>query len=325
MIVKKIRHRIETFLVNFGVWWLPKLSRGQVLLLSKGVGLLAFAIDYRGRATAIANLKVAFSRENITHDQARRIAIGSFQNFARTFLDLFWIAGHPKEELPQIAKLSWQDPGTPAMAKSRGALWVTPHFGNFEVLSLIVGLQGFTQLTIAQDFKNEALTDIFARLRQKTGHEIIPQQGAMLRIFKQLKRNGHASLLADLTVKPGRAATVIECFGLKTCVPNLHTSLAFRLGLPLLPATALPLSDGTYRCHFLDPMEATDYQSIDTMTQAVWDRFEPQIRQHPECWMWMYKHWRYLPGTESDSIYPAYANPNRQFREMLPVSQLTPQ
>ncbi len=146
----------------------------------------------------------------------------------------------------------------------------------------------------------------------------------MLRIFKQLKRNGHASLLADLTVKPGRAATVIECFGLKTCVPNLHTSLAFRLGLPLLPATALPLTDGTYRCHFLDPMEASDYPSIDTMTQAVWDRFEPQIRQHPECWMWMYKHWRYLPGPEHDSRYPEYANPNRQFREMLPVAQLPP-
>jgi hypothetical protein len=33
--------------------------------------------------------------------------------------------------------------------------------------------------------------------------------------------------------------------------------------------------------------------------------------------MWMYKHWRYLPGLERDPRYPAYANPNKQFREML--------
>ena len=33
--------------------------------------------------------------------------------------------------------------------------------------------------------------------------------------------------------------------------------------------------------------------------------------------MWMYKHWRYLPGSEQDPKYPVYANPSKPFRELL--------
>lgn len=317
--MKKIRLKVETYLVKFGVWLLPKLSRSQFLLLCQGVGLAGYAIDYRGRATALENLRVAFAPEGITPAQARRIALGCYQNFARTFLDLFWVAGQsdPVQVTKKLVTWHAEDPGTVAHAHAHGSLWLTLHFGNFELLSLIVGTFGFSFVTIAQNFKNADLTAIFARLRQCTGHHIIPKEGAMLRFVKELKRGGHASLLTDLTVKPGRTATVVTCFGLKTCTTNLHTTLGSRLGLPLIPALCIPRDDGTYLSLVTPPLHAPDHPTPEAMAQAIWDRFEPVIRENPECWMWMYKHWRYLPGTAEDTRYPAYANPSRPFREML--------
>ena len=44
---------------------------------------------------------------------------------------------------------------------------------------------------------------------------------------------------------------------------------------------------------------------------------EKAIRAYPEGWLWMYKHWRYLPGTERDPIYPDYANRYEPFRKMV--------
>ena len=45
------------------------------------------------------------------------------------------------------------------------------------------------------------------------------------------------------------------------------------------------------------------------------------IREHPECWMWMYKHWRYLPASVPDPeiarYYPCYANPAPAFAAMV--------
>jgi KDO2-lipid IV(A) lauroyltransferase len=315
--VKKIRQALETLLVHFATRLLPRLSRRAILLLSNAVGAVACFFDARGRETAHENLRVAFAREGITPGQISRITLGSYQTFARTFFDLFWSLRLTKENYTEYIKATFADPASEAVAREKGAIWVTPHFGNFELVSLAMGFRGFAWTVVAQDFKNPALTTIFKRLREGSGHAIIPQEGAMLRLVKELKRKGHAALLTDLTIRPNKTAAVIDCFGLKTCVTTLHASLSRRLELPIIAGVCIPMPDGTYEVEAEPHFEPEKFTSNAALTQAVWDKFEQQIRKHPEAWMWMYKHWRYLPGLERDSRYPAYANPHKPFREML--------
>jgi hypothetical protein len=54
---------------------------------------------------------------------------------------------------------------------------------------------------------------------------------------------------------------------------------------------------------------SSSYQEI---TQACWNRFEPIIRENPDYWLWVYKHWRYKPSV-SGLKYPFYANRSTQF------------
>lgn len=139
----------------------------------------------------------------------------------------------------------------------------------------------------------------------------------MLKLMKALKRQGHAGLLTDLNIRPGKSATVIDCFGLKTCVPTLHVELAKRLGLAIMTGVCLPLPDGRYEVQIFEALQPLPEDDVTALTQRVWDHFEKAIREHPECWMWMYKHWRYQPGTSRDPRYPDYANPYPPFREMI--------
>lgn len=315
--MKKIRLVIETSLIHFATWLLPKLSRRTVLILSNGVGTLAYWIDYRGRATAHENLRVAFAREHITPDQVRRIAQASYRTFARTFLDLFSTIKMTREEAASQVHIHWEDPNAETIAKERGAIFVTAHFGSFEMVSLAMGFRGFSWGVVAQDFKNPAITDVFTQLRARSGHYIIPREGAMLRVVKELKRKGSIGLLSDLTIPPNQTAAAIECFGLKTCVTTLHTNLAQRLSVPVVQGVCLAQSDGTYRVDVRAAIEASAYPSSKAMAQEVWNWFEQRIRTTPEAWMWMYKHWRYLPETGADARYPAYANVNKQFHQMV--------
>jgi lauroyl/myristoyl acyltransferase len=315
--VKKILSAIETVLIRSATWLLPKLPRRTVLLLSDFVGSVAYAVDYRGRATAQENLRAAFAREHITPEQARRIAHGSYRTFARTFIDLFCSLTLTRETCAERVQIQFEDPETEEIARQRGALWVTAHFGNFEMVSLTMGFRGFSWGVVAQEYKNPVLTEVFTRLREGSGHHIIMREGAMLRVMKEIMRGGHIGLLSDLTIPPNRTAAVIECFGLKTCVTTLHTSLATRTGVPVIQGVCLGLPDGSYRVLARRHLEASAYASPHEMAQDVWNWFEKCIRENPEAWMWMYKHWRYLPGLERDARYPAYANPNKQFRGML--------
>ncbi|HRJ09814.1 MAG TPA: lysophospholipid acyltransferase family protein [Prosthecobacter sp.] len=314
--MKKLRYFCETCLVASAAWLLPRMPRGLILALARGIGSLAYLLDARGRRTALENLRAAFG-DAFSEKRRAAVARGSYQNFARTFLDLFWSARLTRENWPEHVTIHHGAEDAEARARRVGALWVTPHFGNFELASLFWGFRDFKFTVVAQDFKNPALTGIFKRLREHSGHTVIPQQGAMLRLMKTLKRQGHAALLTDLNVEPGRAATVIECFGLKTCVTTLHVQLARRLGLAIIPGVCLPMPDGRYEVHIFEAIEPADGQTDRQLAQRVWDHFEKAIREHPERWLWMYKHWRYQPARGRDPAYPDYAKANGDFWKMV--------
>ncbi|MCB1279795.1 lysophospholipid acyltransferase family protein [Prosthecobacter sp.] len=324
--VKKLRFFFETALLETAAFLLPLLPRRLVMALSRGIGSLAYLGDTRGRKTAIDNLRCAFG-DRYTDAERRRIARGSYQVFARTFLDLFWS--------PKLTEKNWQkhfvinitDPAAEEKAHQNGAVWVTPHFGNFELISQVWGFRGFPFTVVAQDFKNPAITRIFKRLREQSGHTFISQDNAMIKLMKALKRKGHAGLLTDLNIVPGRAAAAIQCFGLWTCVPTLHVELAKRLGLSIITGVCRPLPDGRYEANLFEAIEPKADDDTREMTQRVWDRFETAIRENPECWMWMYKHWRYRPVGQPGvphPDYPYYSNLSPALIEMIPEA-LRPQ
>ena len=55
--------------------------------------------------------------------------------------------------------------------------------------------------------------------------------------------------------------------------------------------------------------------------------FYAEIRKHPECWLWMYKQWRYRPVGELSvphPDYPQYSNLSEALIQMIPEA-LRPQ
>lgn len=318
--MKKLRYFFETALLRLAAWALPRLPRHVTLALARCLGRLAYHLDSSGRNTALENLRCAFHGEK-TAEEMRRIARGSYENFARAFLDLLWSPSLNRENWEQHVRVHRSSMTAEDQARETGAMWVTPHYGNFEFVSLIWGWRDFQFTVVAQDFKNPGITPIFTRLRQHSGHIVIPQEAAMLRLMKALKRKGHAAMLTDLNIKPSRTAAAIRCFGLQTCVTTIHVTLAQRFGLTIVGGVCVPAPDGTYDVHVFEPLRPQPQDSPQKVAQQCWDEFEKWIRKHPECWMWMYKHWRYLPGTERDAAYPAYANPNRQFQKLVEAAR----
>lgn len=325
-LVKQLRYFFETAIIECAAWVMPRLPRSVILALSRGIGSLAYLADRRGRVTALENLRCAFG-DQYTLAQRRRIARGSYQVFARTFLDLFWSSRLTADSWQQYFTIHLPKPEDEEQAHQSGAVWVTPHFGNFELVSMVWGFRGFKFTIVAQDFKNPALTKVFKRLREHSGHDVIPQEKAMLVLMKSLKRKGHAGLLTDLNLAPGRSATAIRCFGLWTSVPVLHVELAKRLGLSMMTGVCRPLADGRYDACVFESIKPGAEDDTQKVTQQVWDHFEKAIREHPECWLWMYKHWRYRPVGEMGvphPDYPSYSNYSPALVEMIP-SELRPE
>ena len=135
-------------------------------------------------------------------------------------------------------------------------------------------------------------------------------------MLKIVKRGGATGMLIDLNLRPSQAATVIEGFGLKMCVPVLHAVLAQRINALLVPVETEPFPDGTCRITAHPGLVFPPEASFQEIAQQCWDYFEPILHRRPELWLWPYKHFRFRPK-DAARPYPFYAHESPKFDKLL--------
>src|SRR5216684_4919267 len=292
---KKFRYRLEWAGLHATAKLVPLLSRKACFRLARILGFIMSIFDRHGRKVALSNLDVAFGDE-LPIAARRKIVRQSFQHFARTSLDLLWSPRLPRQNLSRYIELQNSEEITRGTGPERSVIIACYHYSNFEWLSLACGFLDLTGTIIAQEFKNSLLDPIFKKIREQSGHELIPRERGLVRLYKVLRRKGRTALLVDLTVPPNQGAVAIDCFGLKTSVTSAHAWLHKQTGVPIIPVHCEPLAGGRYRVVFHPKIDNTAGMSHQQIAQACWNSFEPYVRKKPAPWLWMYKHWRYLPA-----------------------------
>ncbi|CAN5590553.1 lysophospholipid acyltransferase family protein [soil metagenome] len=310
---KRIRYRLEWLAVKLAMAIVPLFSRDACYRFAGFAGTLAARIDKRGRAVALANLEAAFG-DTRTSAQREAIAVESFQHFTRAMLDLFWSPRLNAQNFTRYVEQENIGRARAEIAPTGSCIVGTFHYGNFEWLGLASAWLGFPCAIITQEFKNPLLGDLFKTLREQSGHRVVEREGAIIRLYKVLRKKERAALLVDTTLPPHHPTVVIDCFGLKTIVTVAHAWLQERTGVPIIPVHCEPLENGRYKLVAhpkVQPPKGATHQEI---AQACWDAMEPTIRKNPAPWLWMYKHWRYRPTGASG--YPFYAQESPAFDQI---------
>ena len=314
---KKIRYRLEWLGLKSATKLVPLLSRKACYRLALLLGSLGASLDRRGRRVALSNLQVAFGDE-ISSERRAQIVRESYQHFARTMLDFFWSPRLTSQNFSRYVEFEnrqrWDEedtrPGKPVIVGCY-------HYSNFEWLSIVSAFAGLEGVVIAQQFKNPLLDPIFLNLRQRSGHRVAPRKGAVMHLYRALRRGERFALLVDLTISAKLPTVAIKCFGLERCVTFAHVWLHQRTGAPLINVHCEPLPGGRYRVVFHPRIEFPAGASLQEMAQACWDQFEPVVRKNPAPWLWMYKHFRYRPLAANLAAYPFYANISEDFERRL--------
>jgi len=312
---KRIRYRLEWLGLVLATKLIPLCSRRACYHIAQAAGALLSFVDRHHYHVALSNLEAAFGNR-LSPENRRKIARESFQHFARTMVDLLWSWRLTQENFSQYIDLENFEETARNTGPERSLMIACYHYSNFEWLSLACGFLDLKGTIISQEFKNSSLDPIFKRLREQSGHELVPRERGIMRLYKVLRRKGRTALLVDLTVPPTQGAVAIDCFGLKTSVTSAHAWLHERTGVPIVPAHCEPLPNGRYRLVFHPKIANAGDVTHKQIAQACWNSFEPYVRKNPAPWLWMYKHWRYRPA-HPDRPYPFYANFYRPFEDML--------
>lgn len=313
--LKLLRYRLEWVLCSLLFRGIPLLPRRACVALADGLGWAAFYLDRRGYRVALANLACVFPEK--PEAERRWIARRSYQIFGRTMLDLFWGRSLNEKNWRKYIEVAADEETFRRECHEHGAVSMCIHWGNFEWSSHAVGFLGVPTLIVAATFKNPSLSALFNGAREISGHTIIPQENSMIRLLKVVKRHGAAGMLVDLTLKPNQAAVPITAFGRKMCVTFLHAVLAQRGGAKMFPVDGIPLPDGRCRVVINPALEIPEGATVQQIAQACWDFYEPRIHEHPEFYMWAYKHLRFRPGDAPAADYPFYASVSEEFDGLI--------
>ncbi len=298
-----MRKFIELQLARWALTWIPNLSRPRLLRLAKFLGAAAYYASPHLRNVGFANLAIAFPRAS--QSERRCWLKASFQNFALVMLDAFWFS---KDSASRLAQWVRFDSNMDRVFQNKAQICVTAHLGNWEVVGSASAQKGFPLVSVAAPLANAGVDALLRTLRERTGQQIVSKHGVLRSLIRTLKAGGKIALLLDQNTKPSEGGIWMDYFGLPVPVSPAADALHERTGAEVLFGFCIPQEDGSYIASAPDVLAPADVVSEPmAATRAILRATERLVRQHPSCWLWTYKRWKYIAPGHAAAEYPFYA------------------
>lgn len=206
----------------------------------------------------------------------------------RSLIELF--NPEPFSEIAQAA--TFEGPGLAALEKSnaegRPAILVSGHIGNYDVIRSGLTQRGYHIGGLYREMGNKAFNaDYVATIRNIAEPLFAQGHRGMAEMVAHLKSGGNLAVLIDQHMDTGAPVTF---FG-KTALTGVSAArLALKYNATVIPCYAIRQADGlSFRAVLEAPVPQSDAV---TMTQALNDSLEAQVRAHPEQWLWTHRRWK---------------------------------
>lgn len=272
--------------------------------LGRLCGRTVWRLSRRYRNVAINNLTFAFGSER-TSEEIETLARSVFDHFGRVAVEFFWLQRVSRERLDQIVELP--DEGRQALRDARGngkgAIVITAHFGNWELLGRYMAQQGYPLTVIARDSDDPTQAGFINSIRAQAGTGIISRGENASAMLDVLRDNGLLGILPDqnTAVNP----IFVPFFGKPASTAPGVGVLALRSGAPVIPGFATRTATGWRIDSYptLDiPAEGSLKERVLDITANYTRTIEAHIRKHPEQWLWFHDRWRTRPENEEGTV-----------------------
>jgi len=281
--------------------WLPhSVARGTCAVLAA----LSYWLWPRLRRVGLFNLRLVFP--DWPERRRRRVLFGLFQNLGRMFADF---TQFPRLNRANIARLIVYDGFENydrAQSQGKGVLFLTAHFGNWELSSFAHGLYGHPCNFVVRELDNPLIGTLIERYRSGSGGHPIEKTRFGSQVLHAFKRGEAVGILMDQNMMADEGAFV-DFFGRLACTTTAPARLARRGGVPIV--LGLVIWDSKlkkYRLRF-DSVEWIKCDIPDDEILANTANFnrliEDYVRRYPDHWLWVHRRWKTRPPGEPP-LYP---------------------
>lgn len=271
-------------------WFPESLAYG----LGEGVARLIFRLDRRHRGIAIENLTRAFP-EMSSPQEIAALARAVFENLGRTAVDVARSDGLLRGALADRVEMVGFDRVQEAQKRGRGILFITAHFGPWELMPLLLAVHIGPAHVVARPLDNPRLDDLLTTLRERGGNRVIRKRDAVQGILQALRRGEIVGILIDQHISE-REGVVVPFFGRPASTAFAPALIAMRSGAAVFPVGITREGRGRYRMRAAEEVpvrRSGDFKAeLAENTARFTAAIEAMIRQRPDHWFWVHRRWK---------------------------------
>jgi KDO2-lipid IV(A) lauroyltransferase len=299
-ITKNTKRRVLYGVMLSLVTFVRLLPRRAALSMMRGLGGAAFYLLKSKRMRALKHLTAAFGREK-SASEIHRIARQAFSNFGAFCADALLIPrimGNGIDDLITAEGLERLDR---LSRNNQGAILLTAHFGNWELLGAWLAERGYKLKAIGAPHSNPWINRMIADARGRAGYHSIERGNHTREILRALAEGYSIGVLIDQDTKAD--GVFVRFLNQWAHTPVGPVRLARKYGLKIIPIFIRLRRDRTYHVEVMDPLplEFTGDKRRDLIvnTQRCSEACEKMIRRYPEQWLWMMRRLNKQPVGET--------------------------
>ena len=260
--------------------------------LSSRIGGKLFEIIgplFRSKQLINSNIKKAIPDVNLKN--INKITKLMWNNYGRVFAEYVFIKNFRNGNLNSRIKIEGQDVLDEIKRLNKQVVFISGHFGNFELMALHIERSGINLSAIYRPLNNIFLNKIMERIRKKYICKIQIKKGigGMKKLINLKKNNYSTAIMIDQRVSEGIKSNFFNEEALTTTIP---AQLVKKFKIPIVPVFIERINDVNFKITIKKPINFSNEDSIKKITDDLNCILEKMIIQKPEHWIWSHNRWK---------------------------------
>jgi len=273
---------------------LPRpLSRGFAI----GISQIVYLMHFRLRQVGMRNLAMVFPEKS--EAERARILRGVFTSLGRQLAELCQFPRYTPENIDEVVVYDGLENYERAYARKKGVLFLTAHFGGWELSAFAHSLHGHWLHVVMRPMDNPYLDRLLQRHRTMYGNKTVAKDDFVRGLLAAMKAGETVGILMDTNMTPPQGIFV-DFFGIPACTASGLARIALRTDAAVVPGfTIWDEALQKYRLRFDPALELVRTGNLEAditaNTQMFTKVIEDYVRKYPDQWLWVHRRWKTRP------------------------------
>jgi KDO2-lipid IV(A) lauroyltransferase len=233
------------------------------------------------------NLKIAFPEES--DGWYNDLAKNGYHFFMDRFVQFF---SFPNSFSDLEINVKNREILNDALKLKKGVIFVSGHFGAWEILSAWLSSKGYPITAVASKQKNRGSNQFFIEHRGQFGMKHVYRRSSLDNMYQILDRGEILALISDQDAR--KRGVFVNFFNKRSSTPKGAAQFHLNCDSPII-FTVCYLDELNQNTIEFIPIEINKGETIEMITQKYTSVLENFVRKYPEQYFWFHRRWKTQP------------------------------